>query len=54
MSAAKDLQTEREHSQYENALRNIEAIAQDGIESFNAEAKNKELLAIRELVEETL
>lgn len=49
-----DLETEREHSRYENALRNVEALAQDGIEQFSAQEKDELLNEIRDVAEEAL
>jgi hypothetical protein len=54
MNDAKNLHTEREHSRYENALMNIAHLAQDGIEQFSAEEKNKMLNEIQEEAEEAL
>jgi hypothetical protein len=50
----RDFKTEREHTQYENALRTIEALACDGIEQHSLADKNELLTEIRDTVEEAL
>ncbi|QLG30076.1 hypothetical protein HUG10_21050 (plasmid) [Halorarum halophilum] len=52
MSVGKEFEVEREHSRYENALEDIEQLAQDGIEMFDVDSKNEALRRIRDLAEE--
>ena len=49
-----DMKIQREHVEYENALQNVEAIAQDGIESWGEERKNEKLVELRDLAAEAL
>jgi len=49
-----DMKVQREHVEYENALQNVEAIAQDGIESWGEERKNEKLVELRDLAAEAL
>lgn len=49
-----DLEVEREHTEYENALEQIEVYADDGIRALSADEKTAALNEIRALADEVL